>query len=88
MGQRGKILTQVWGYQGWRVADAWFERADGGRVAPLAGYDLPQELLFVLLVERRWAGRCAVCGAICSARHEQLAAAVARLLLGGAAGRD
>jgi transposase len=74
MGQRGKSLTQLWGYQGWRVATHWFERADGTKVTPVAGYDVPQEVRVVLRVERRWAGRCSGCGAIGARPHEQLPA--------------
>jgi hypothetical protein len=72
MGQRSQTLTQVLGYRGWRVVEASYERADGTKVTPVAGYDVPQELLFVLRTERRWAGRCAECLAICGRVHEQL----------------
>lgn len=72
MGQRGRILTQVFGYQGWRVVEAWFETPEGRRVEPVAGFDLPQEVRLVLRTERRWAGRCSDCGAICGKVHEQL----------------
>lgn len=75
MGQRGRILTQVWGYQGWRVKDCFYEREDGTRVEPVAGYDLPQDVRLVLQVERRWSSRCAGCGRICGWKaHEQLKA--------------
>ena len=73
MGERGKILAQVWGYQGWRVTEAFFERVDGSRVEPVAGYDLPQGIRLVLRVERRWSARCGDCGRICGWKvHEQL----------------
>jgi transposase len=72
MGQRGKILTQVWGYQGWRVVGAWLEHPDGTLATPIARLDLAQGLLLVLGVARRWAGCCADCGARCSRVHERL----------------
>jgi transposase len=72
MGQRGQTLTQVLGYRGWRVVEVSYERVDGTKVTPVAGYDLPQELLLVLRTERRWVGRCAECQAICGRVHEQL----------------
>ena len=75
MGQRSRELTQVFGFSGWVVDEVFFEAANGTRVQPVAGYDVPQEVLMVLRVRRRWAPRCE-CGAICSAaaKHEQLKA--------------
>ena len=69
MGQRQEILTQLWGYRGWRVRKVRFEGSDGGGVEPVAGYELPPEVLVVLEVERRWGGRCGGCTAICGKRH-------------------
>jgi transposase len=75
MGQRSRELTQVFGFSGWVVDEVFFEAANGTRVQPVAGYDVPQEVLMVVRVRRRWAPRCE-CGAICSAsaKHEQLKA--------------
>jgi len=72
MGQRSRILTQVLGYRGWRVVEAFFEAADGSRVVPVAGYDVPRGCRLVLRVERRWASRCETCHAIGPKLHEQL----------------
>ena len=74
MSQRGKELTQIFGYNGWIVVEVLFEADDGSRVTPLAGYDMPQGVRMVLMVRRRWAPRCCGCGAICraAAKHEQL----------------
>jgi transposase len=74
MSQRGRELTQILGYSGWAVSEIYFEAADGTRVQPVAGYDVTQDVRLVLVARRRWAPRCCVCGAICSAiaKHEQL----------------
>ena len=74
MGQRSKELTQIFGFCGWVVAEVFFEAADGTRVQPVAGYDMPQGVQMVLAARRRWAPRCCGCGAICAAtsKHEQL----------------
>jgi transposase len=73
MGQRSRDLTRIFGFSGWVVDELLFEMHDGTRVQPVAGYDVPQDVLMVLRVRRRWAPRCE-CGAICSAtaKHEQL----------------
>ena len=72
MGQRSRELTQVFGYYGWVVQEMSFEDVQGRRVVPLAGYDVPPEVLLVLRVRRRWTARCATCGGICGKVHEQL----------------
>jgi transposase len=74
MGQRSRELTQVFGYSGWVVQEVFFEDVQGRRVVPLAGYDVPQDVLAVLRVRRRWTARCGTCGAICGKTHEQLGA--------------
>jgi transposase len=72
MGQRGRELTQIFGYRGWIVEGTYYEAEDGTRVVPVAGFDVPQHVLLVLQVRRRWAPRCCECGAICDHVHEQL----------------
>ncbi len=73
MGQRTKILTDIWGYRGWRVRQAFYEDADGNRFEPVSGYRTLPDTRLVLCVERRWAPRCSACGAICRASsHEHL----------------
>ena len=73
MGQRARILAQITGFRGWKVADARWEKALCGTIAPVAGYDLPSDARLVLTMKRRWAPRCGVCLAICSASacHER-----------------
>jgi len=73
MSQRTRILTEIWGYRGWRIRETYFEWADGKRcvVVPLG---FRAEVRLVIGVERRWAARCGSCGAICRRLHERLPA--------------
>ena len=70
MGQRRRTLTQVLGYFGWRVVEAWFEKG-GERVGSVVDSAIEQGLLFVVSVERYWAPHCALCGARRARKHEQ-----------------
>lgn len=72
MGQRARILTEIWGYRGWKVIDAYAESLTGERLdlVPPEGMRLGGRL--VLRVERRWAARCSHCGAIVRRCHEHL----------------
>jgi len=74
MGQRSRELTQIFGFSGWIINAVFFEAADGTRVQPIAGYDVPQGVRMILEARRRWAPRCCACGGICHAakKHEQL----------------
>jgi len=75
MGQRAGILTEIWGYRGWRVVEAFYEDASGKRFEPLEGYGTMPDTRLVLRVVRRWAPRCSRCGGICrAASHETLKA--------------
>ena len=75
MGQRTRIVTEIWGFRGWKVREVLFEDGAGGRVKPLASHDLHPEVRVVLRVERTWAPRCSGCGAICRrGAHEKLRA--------------
>jgi len=72
MSQRTKILTEIWGYRGWRIRESYFEWGDGTRCTTLPrGVQVAVRL--VLVVERQWAGRCGACTAICRRKHESLA---------------
>jgi transposase len=71
MSQRSKILTQIAGIHGWKVADVRFENARGRCFVPIAGYDVPPDAILVLVMKRRWAMRCGRCLAICDACHER-----------------
>jgi len=71
MGQRARILTEILGFDGWRVKDAFFENADGQRVIPARDYAPLREMKVVLVVERRWLGRCGRCGTPCTHVHER-----------------
>jgi transposase len=73
MGQRTRILTEILGVRGWKIAEAFFETEQGARFEHLADAAMLANVLLVLRLERRWAPRCSACGAICRAgSHEQL----------------
>lgn len=69
MGQHAKILTQLLGFDGWKVVESYFEAPDGSRVLPLGTYLLPMEVRLVLRVARRWGPRCSRCEQRCSEVH-------------------
>ncbi len=73
MSQRTRILTEIWGYRGWKVVEVSFEGADGSEVVPISGH-VPPGTAVVLRVARTWASRCATCNAIGGACHERLPA--------------
>jgi len=64
MGQRQRILSQIVGYQGWKVQDAYWENAQGQRIVSLAGYYVPADAIMILAMVRRWSCCCGQCGAI------------------------
>ena len=72
MSQRTTILTQIAGFRGWKVAEHRWEAKDGRRIEPVAGYDVPADARLVLLLMRRWTGRCSKCLALCKGSHENL----------------
>jgi hypothetical protein len=72
MGQRARILTEILGFDGWRVKEAYFESATGERVVPVGGFALLRETRLMLVVERRWLPRCGQCGGPCRDVHERL----------------
>ena len=72
MGQRAKILTEIVGFDGWKVKDAFFESAAGKRVVPVGTLAMVRETRLVLVVERRWLPRCGQCGGPCRDIHEHL----------------
>jgi transposase len=72
MGQRARILTEILGFGGWKVTDAFFEGEDGQLVLPLREFALAAGVRLVLRVQRKWLPRCCACGAACSAGgHEK-----------------
>jgi len=72
MSQRTKILAEILGYRGWNVVGVRYENGKGELLRLLVGL-APSEAIVVLVLERRWAARCACCGAITDKVHEQLA---------------
>jgi transposase len=74
MGQRARILTEIFGFRGWKVVDAFFEDEAGRPVSPPGDYALMPCVRLVLRVKRAWLPRCSQCGAACGAGgHEKLA---------------
>jgi transposase len=73
MGQRGRTLTQIFGFDGFRV-NAHFETKLGVRVAPEASPAVLRGMTLVLEVTRRWLPRCGGCGNVCRRVHEHLRA--------------
>jgi hypothetical protein len=73
MGQRARTLTQIFGFDGFRV-NAHFETELGVRVTPDASPALLRGMTLVLEVSRRWLARCGGCGSACRRVHERLRA--------------
>ncbi len=74
MGQRARILTEILGFDGWKVKETFFESNKGERVEAIRGFAVLRETRVVLVVERRWLARCGQCGAACRRVHERLPA--------------
>jgi transposase len=72
MGQRVRILTEILGFDGWKVAEAFFESASGQRLRPVGGFAMIRETRLVLVLGRRWLARCPQCGGPCRVVHERL----------------
>jgi transposase len=70
VGQRAKVLTQILGFDGWKVKEAFFESASGVRVEPIGTLALVRETRLVVVVERRWMARCSQCGRPCRSIHD------------------
>ena len=43
MGQRGRILTEILGFDGWKVKATFFESSKGERVEPVGGFAVLRE---------------------------------------------
>ena len=71
MSQRTRILSEIWGYRGWKVTEVLYVGADGDWIGRVSGYPPPVTTI-VLRVTRSWAPRCAECGAIAKVCHERL----------------
>jgi transposase len=73
MGQRSRTLTQIFGFDGFKV-EGYFEEADGVRLDTDASPAALRGKTLVLHVTRRWVARCGGCGRPCTATHERLEA--------------
>ena len=71
MSQRTGILTQVLGYRGWNVVEAFWESSTGRRIVAVPGYVAPADAVLVLRLARRWTPRCSHCVALCKVLHER-----------------
>jgi transposase len=74
MGQRARILTEILGFDGWKVKEAFFESAAGQQVKPVGRLSVLRGTRLVLAIERRWLPRCGQCAGPCRVVHEQLPA--------------
>ena len=63
MGQRGRILTEVFGFSGWKVTAAFFEGARGEVITPTRDLTRLRGAKLVLVLVRRWLPCCGRCGA-------------------------
>jgi len=70
VGQRARILTEILGFDGWKVKEAFFESKSGARVVPIGTLALVRETRLVVVVERRWLARCSACGRPCRKAHD------------------
>lgn len=61
-----RIVSEILGFQGWRVRAAWLEYGDG---TPVVGFPTGMRLAarLILKVERCWTACCSSCGARCRA---------------------
>lgn len=71
MGQRERILAQVFGFDGFKV-DCYFESSRGARVADWLPPTMLRGATLVLSVTRRWLPCCGGCGRKCTRVHERL----------------
>lgn len=66
MGQHTKILTQITGFLGWKIAEHRWEGARRESIGPVVGFNVLPDRVLVLRMKRRWAPRCSRCLAIVS----------------------
>jgi hypothetical protein len=70
MGQRSRILAQIFGFDGFKVS-SYFE-AKGTRVADETPPSLLRGTALVVVVTRRWLPRCGECGTPQRQIHQRL----------------
>lgn len=73
MGQRSRTLTQIFGFDGFRVTH-YFETRAGARIADSTAFALLRGTVLVLCVERRWLPCCGLCGRPCRRIHQRMPA--------------
>jgi transposase len=72
LGQRARVLTEVLGFDGWKVKELFFESSGGERVTPIGSFAPLRETRVVLVIERRWLPRCGQCHHVCRRVHDRL----------------
>lgn len=71
MGQRGRTLAQIFGFDGFRVT-SYFETASGVRIADANHPSVLRGATLVLVATRRWLACCGECGRPCRRVHQRL----------------
>jgi transposase len=71
MGQRGRTLAQIFGFDGFRVT-SYFETASGVRIADANNPSALRGASLVLVATRRWLACCGECGRPCRQVHQRL----------------
>lgn len=74
MGRRAQKLTQILGFEGFKVVSSHFEDAAGTVVEPVGGFAMIAGTRLVLGVARRWLPRCGQCFGACGRTHDRLGA--------------
>jgi transposase len=70
MGQLKQFIAQVLGFEGWQVADLYWVTSAGVRLLPIGWGLVPRDARLVVVLRRRWMGRCSDCGRRCRKVYE------------------
>lgn len=72
MGQLKKFIAEVLGFEGFEIAQVHWETRTGIGFCPLGQLPCSRNARLVVIVRRRWIGRCPGCGGRCRKVHEHL----------------
>jgi len=67
-----RFVAQILGFEGWRVVEWYWETPDRLKFMPISWELVPRGARLVIVVGRRWMGRCVDCGHRCAKVHEHL----------------